>query len=294
MWCGAGRGVSGRGDVSGGLGGGWASLSAVGRCRAVVGGVVLVATVGKLVLASRTFGSEDVARWRDYARGVADAGPVGVYRLHFRAVPLFPSPSPSSSPSFLVVQPSAAGRVHAVGGECCDAAWGLVSACDQDSGDRSRRGDVLSCAGAAAGAAVASGGCCRREFGRTEPDPLGDLGLSRQYRPGLRHAFAAWCVPACRPAGAGAGRSFDRDGGQCEDRAGGDRAGSAGIRDPRGKARRVAFRGFHGSLHRADLGAGRHAGLAALSPRRPGLRRNRPDPAGVSPNSHRSSATPVG
>jgi hypothetical protein len=46
--------------------------------------------MGKLVLAAGTFGTEDVARWRDYARGVAHAGPVGVYRLHFRAVPLFP------------------------------------------------------------------------------------------------------------------------------------------------------------------------------------------------------------
>ena len=69
---------------------GWTSLSSVGRCRASLAVVVLLATAGKLVLASRTFGTEDVARWRAYARGVAHAGPVGVYRLHFRAVPLLP------------------------------------------------------------------------------------------------------------------------------------------------------------------------------------------------------------
>ncbi len=72
------------------LGRSWISLSPVGRCRAALAVVVLVATVGKLVLAASTFGTEDVARWRAYARGVAHAGPVGVYRLHFRAVPLFP------------------------------------------------------------------------------------------------------------------------------------------------------------------------------------------------------------
>ena len=58
--------------------------------RAALAVVVLVATVGKLVLAASTFGTEDVARWSAYARGVAHAGPVGVYRLRFRAVPLFP------------------------------------------------------------------------------------------------------------------------------------------------------------------------------------------------------------
>jgi hypothetical protein len=60
------------------------------RCRAALAVVVLVATAGKLALAARTFGTNDVARWRAFARGVADAGPVGVYRLHFRVVPFFP------------------------------------------------------------------------------------------------------------------------------------------------------------------------------------------------------------
>ena len=45
--------------------------------------------MAKLVLAACTFGTEDVARWSAFARGVAHAGPVGVYRLHFRAVQLF-------------------------------------------------------------------------------------------------------------------------------------------------------------------------------------------------------------
>ena len=77
-------------DTTSRLGRSWISLSPVGRCRAALAVVVLVATVGKLVLAASTFGTEDVARWRAYARGVAHAGPVGVYRLHFRAAPLFP------------------------------------------------------------------------------------------------------------------------------------------------------------------------------------------------------------
>lgn len=77
-------------DTSAQLGRGWTSLSPIGRCRAALAVVVFVATVGKLALAARTFGTEDVARWRAFAGGVAHAGPVGVYRLHFRAVPLFP------------------------------------------------------------------------------------------------------------------------------------------------------------------------------------------------------------
>jgi hypothetical protein len=52
--------------------------------------VVLCATVVKLALAARTFGTNDVARWMAFARGVADAGPVGVYRLYFRVVPFLP------------------------------------------------------------------------------------------------------------------------------------------------------------------------------------------------------------
>ena len=67
----------------------WASLSPIGRRRAALAVVVMFATVGKLVLAARTFGTGDVARWEAFARGVARAGPVGVYRLHFRAVTLF-------------------------------------------------------------------------------------------------------------------------------------------------------------------------------------------------------------
>ena len=68
---------------------GWTSFSPIGRCRAALAVVVMFATVGKLVLAARTFGTGDVARWGAFARGVTHAGPVGVYRLHFRAVPLF-------------------------------------------------------------------------------------------------------------------------------------------------------------------------------------------------------------
>ena len=85
-----GRGVSARVDMSSRLGSRWTSLSPVRRCRVALAVVVLVATAGKLVLAARTFGTEDVARWRAYAHGVAHAGPVDVYRLHFQAASLVP------------------------------------------------------------------------------------------------------------------------------------------------------------------------------------------------------------
>lgn len=61
------------------VGAGWASLSQLGRYRAVLAVVVLVMTSVKLLLAARTFGSTDVGRWMKFAAGVARAGPVGVY-----------------------------------------------------------------------------------------------------------------------------------------------------------------------------------------------------------------------
>jgi Dolichyl-phosphate-mannose-protein mannosyltransferase len=56
----------------------------MGRCRVALAVVVLVTTIAKLVVAASTYGTTDVRRWMEFAAGVAQAGPVDVYRLHFR------------------------------------------------------------------------------------------------------------------------------------------------------------------------------------------------------------------
>jgi hypothetical protein len=55
-------------------------------CRLTVLGVALATLVPKLILASRTFGTEDVLTWTKFAHGVAVAGPVGVYSIDFHHV----------------------------------------------------------------------------------------------------------------------------------------------------------------------------------------------------------------
>lgn len=45
--------------------------------------VAFVALAIKLLLASVTYGTSDVTSWIQFAQGVRQAGPVGVYRLHF-------------------------------------------------------------------------------------------------------------------------------------------------------------------------------------------------------------------
>jgi Dolichyl-phosphate-mannose-protein mannosyltransferase len=66
----------------------------VRQCRALVLGVGLVALAIKLLLASVTFGTNDIFHWKEFAKGVRQAGPLGVYRLHFSTVfnhpPLIP------------------------------------------------------------------------------------------------------------------------------------------------------------------------------------------------------------
>lgn len=57
--------------------------SQLGRYQVALVALVIVTTMLKLLVAARTFGTEDVRRWMDFAAGVAEAGPVGVYRLHF-------------------------------------------------------------------------------------------------------------------------------------------------------------------------------------------------------------------
>jgi Gpi18-like mannosyltransferase len=58
------------------------SPSQLGRCRGLLAALIIVTTTIKLVVAALTFGTQDVRRWMDFA-GVARAGPVGVYGLHF-------------------------------------------------------------------------------------------------------------------------------------------------------------------------------------------------------------------
>jgi Glycosyltransferase family 87 len=57
--------------------------SQLGRYRIALVAIVIVMTMLKLLVAANTFGTSDVGRWMDFAAGVAEAGPVGVYRLHF-------------------------------------------------------------------------------------------------------------------------------------------------------------------------------------------------------------------
>lgn len=51
--------------------------------RRAVLAVALVILVPKLIIAARTFGTNDIAHWLDFAHGVGVNGPVGVYSFHF-------------------------------------------------------------------------------------------------------------------------------------------------------------------------------------------------------------------
>jgi 4-amino-4-deoxy-L-arabinose transferase-like glycosyltransferase len=57
----------------------------VGRWRLAVVSSAAVATVLKLEVAARTFGTNDVGTWGVFAQGVRHFGPVGIYGHHFRA-----------------------------------------------------------------------------------------------------------------------------------------------------------------------------------------------------------------
>jgi len=56
----------------------------VSRGRLTVLAVALLVLVPKLIIADRTFGTDDIGHWLDFARGVRDAGPVGVYSYYFK------------------------------------------------------------------------------------------------------------------------------------------------------------------------------------------------------------------
>ena len=56
-------------------------MNGVTRARSTVLGVAGLALILKVIVAFRTFGTGDVARWQLFAEGVRAAGPVGVYGL---------------------------------------------------------------------------------------------------------------------------------------------------------------------------------------------------------------------
>jgi len=58
--------------------------SSTRRARLLVIIVGLVVLIPKLLIASRTYGTEDIHTWTDFAQGVARRGPVGIYEIDFR------------------------------------------------------------------------------------------------------------------------------------------------------------------------------------------------------------------
>ena len=56
------------------------------RARLTVLGIAIASLSVKLVIAARTFGTEDVQTWTRFAHGVAKSGPVGVYSLDFHII----------------------------------------------------------------------------------------------------------------------------------------------------------------------------------------------------------------
>jgi hypothetical protein len=63
----------------------WAPVTAVGRLRLVVFMLAAAATIGKLLIAANTFGTNDVHYWMEFSRGVRDFGPFGLYGHPFQA-----------------------------------------------------------------------------------------------------------------------------------------------------------------------------------------------------------------
>ncbi len=59
--------------------------SQLGRYRVILAAIVILTTILKLIVAATTFGTTDVRIFMHFAAGVAEAGPVGVYRLHVGA-----------------------------------------------------------------------------------------------------------------------------------------------------------------------------------------------------------------
>lgn len=60
-----------------------ARWSAFNRPRTAILSFAIPVLVLKLVIAARTFGTNDIAHWQDFLNGVRTAGPVGIYGLTF-------------------------------------------------------------------------------------------------------------------------------------------------------------------------------------------------------------------
>ncbi|MEO7260935.1 MAG: glycosyltransferase family 39 protein [Jatrophihabitantaceae bacterium] len=60
-----------------------ASTPEVGRRRRLVLAIALLALALKVVIAARTYGTNDIRHWTDFVNGVAERGPVGVYGITF-------------------------------------------------------------------------------------------------------------------------------------------------------------------------------------------------------------------
>jgi 4-amino-4-deoxy-L-arabinose transferase-like glycosyltransferase len=56
----------------------------VARKRLLVLGIALVIFGLKLLVAARTYGTNDIRHWTDFVNGVADRGPVGIYGITFQ------------------------------------------------------------------------------------------------------------------------------------------------------------------------------------------------------------------
>jgi hypothetical protein len=54
------------------------------RWRIVVLLVAVAIFVVKMIVAARTYGTNDIRHWYDFVQGVAQHGPVGIYAVHFR------------------------------------------------------------------------------------------------------------------------------------------------------------------------------------------------------------------
>lgn len=54
------------------------------RGRWLVGLAAIIALVPKLAMAATTYGTNDTGHWRDFVLGVRQAGPIGIYGLHFQ------------------------------------------------------------------------------------------------------------------------------------------------------------------------------------------------------------------
>jgi uncharacterized membrane protein len=64
----------------------------VSRGRWVVIAVALVALAAKLTVAAKTYGTNDIKHWMDFAAAVRNVGPIGIYGYHFHVYAVYNHP----------------------------------------------------------------------------------------------------------------------------------------------------------------------------------------------------------